>query len=502
MSLDRPPVSNYDNVPYHSVFGALAVPAHLRLCCLWQGSVAPMLNRFRFVELGCGDGANLLPLAFYNPDSTFIGVDNSCAQLVSARDGATRPDVGNIKCLLSDIRDIDPANFAPCDYVICHGVYSWVPDDVRDAILNFCRCALAPAGLAYISYNAQPGWATRRLVRETLLRARPVREAPTEQKAAKAIEVAARLLEDLPSRDYASAILLAEELERVRNAKPGYVFHEYLAEVNDGFWLGEFVERARRHGLDYVCDAQFGRWEGHVPAPLRSALQRRGLDPIEQEETADLLCHRYFRASILCRADAPRAPVSHRTLVEQAHLAASLTAKSDPFDLTEGVVERFRGAGGAEITIGASITKAAVLLMAAQWPAGLPFDQLCGKAAEFLAGHGLDFPGDARSQLIDDLIPLFEAGQVDLRLREPFHGYGTPDCLRLHALARFEAVHRDALTTPYHVPLSFEARTLELVRALDGSRSLVQLQQVFGDALVLQTVDLLARWGLLDRGQQ
>lgn len=492
----------YDEVPYLGNLVALTSPAHLSLCARWHDFVATPLLDFHLIELGCGDGANLLALAFYNPNATFLGVDSSSGQLALARQAARALSIGNVEFLHNDVRELESVSVQSSDYIVAHGLYSWVPEDAREATLRFCRRALSPAGLAYISYNAQPGWTTRRLVRESLLRAGSVRGAPIEQKAARAIEVAAHLLEDFPSRDYASAILLAEELVRVRDAKPDYVFHEYLAEVNDGFWLGEFVERARRHGLEHLCDAQFGRWEGHVPVQLRNALERRGLDLIEQEETADLLCHRYFRASILRRVDAPRASVSRRELIEQAHLATSLTAKSDPFDLTDGVVEKFQGAGGAEITIAASITKAAVLLMAAQWPAGLQFERLCGKAAEFLAAHGLDTPGSVRSQLIDDVIPLFEAGQVDLRLHEPFYRHRTPDCPCVHALARFEAAHRNALSTPYHVPLSFDGQTFELVRALDGSRSLLQLQHVFGDALVSQTVDLLARWGLLDRSQE
>ena len=54
-------------------------------------------------------------------------------------------------------------------------------------------------------------------------------EAAVEEKAEAAIETAARLLEDLPSRTYASSALLAEELERVRDGDPSYVLHEYLA---------------------------------------------------------------------------------------------------------------------------------------------------------------------------------------------------------------------------------------------------------------------------------
>jgi SAM-dependent methyltransferase len=469
------------------------------MCSRWEYLLFAPLCSLRLAELGCGDGSNLLSLAFYDPGSTFIGIDSSCAQLDSARNSAERLGLRNIHFVQADVRDLDPAKYSPCDFVIAHGLYSWVPDNARDAILNFCRQALAPSGLAYISYNAQPGWATRRLVRETLLRSRAVREAPIQDKGTRAIEVAAQLLADLPSQEYASAVVLADELERVRQGKPYYVFHEYLAEVNDGFWLGEFVDRARRHGLDYVTDAMFCRWEGHIPELLKSALAKRDLDRIEQEEAADLLCHRYFRASILCRADAPRLPGCRQHLLGEVYIATSLSAQTDPFNLTDGVVERFHGTGGPEITLNASITKAAAILLAAQWPIGMRLGALYRKAAGLLAGHGIAVAANAQTQLSDDLITLFEAGQVDLRLREPTHQTDVPDYPQAHALARFEAGHRDALTTPYHQPLPFEPQSLTLVRDVDGSRSRVELGRAFGEELVDRTLETLARWGLLQR---
>jgi trans-aconitate methyltransferase len=209
--------------------------------------------------LGCGDGSNLLPAAFYHPDSTFIGIDSSSVGIDRAREGASRLGLQNIRFVLGDVRGLQPSTTARSDYIVAHGLYSWVPDDARDAILAFCRHNLSPHGLAYVSYNANPGWAVRQVVRDALLRSSLVRQAADEDKAARAIEVAARLLQDLPSRGHAHAALLAEELERVRNGKPFYIFHEYLAELNEGFWLGDFVERARRHGLDYVADALFCR---------------------------------------------------------------------------------------------------------------------------------------------------------------------------------------------------------------------------------------------------
>jgi SAM-dependent methyltransferase len=396
----------YDTVPYLGAIIPTCSPAHLQVCAAY--SSLALSDSIRVVELGCGDGANLLSLAFYSPESTFIGIDNSFNHLAAARQAAESIGLHNIQFVASDVHDLDPAKFAPCDYVIAHGLYSWVPDETRDAILSFCRHALAPPGLAYISYNAQPGWTIRRLVRDTLLRARSVREAPMEEKAHRAIELAAQLLEDLPSRDYAHAVLLAEELERVRNGNPDYVFHEYLAEVNDGFWLGEFVERASGHGLNYVCDAQFCRWEGRVSEELRTRLAQRTADQVEQEELADLLGDRYFRASIICRSDADKSTsTSREELWDQVYIATSLGAMSEQFDLAEGIVERFSGTGGAEITLRSAATKAAIVLLCEQWPRGASLQQIYERSRNLLMQHGVSVKDDSEAHLRADLTTLF-----------------------------------------------------------------------------------------------
>lgn len=491
--------SRYDDVPYHGTAVANTAPAHLALCSAWHGGPRPRLDGYRAVELGCGDGANMVALAFYNPGCIFVGADSSRVEVDRARAAAAEVGVQNVRFIHRDVRDLDGGEFGPFDYAVAHGLYSWVPEDAREAILAFCRRSLAPDGLAYVSYNAQPGWATRRLVRETLVASRSVREAHVADRARRAMELAGRLLEDLPSREYAHALLLSGELERVRDGKPFYVLHEYLADVNEGFWLGEFVRGARRHGLGYVADAQFCRWEGHVPAELRESLAARGLDAVEREERADLLGNRYFRASILRQGDAPLASVGSRGLMDEMYAATSLAAQSDPFDLREGVVERFTGSGGMEVTLDGAVTKAAVVLLSAQWPAGIRMPELCARASALLASHGIDAPADGPSHLPDELAELFEAGQADFRLREPAFDLTVPANPRAHALARFEAARGEVLTTPYHLPLPFGPDAMGLVRGADGSRSLDGLRREFGRELVDETMPILARWGLLDR---
>jgi predicted methyltransferase family protein/methyltransferase family protein/protein-lysine methyltransferase-like protein len=491
-------VDPYDVYPYSGATVPYTAPAHLALCARWSGHTSSDVERFGAAELGCGDGGNLLPLAFHNPHSTFVGIDSSQSALKRAQDGADRLALRNVGFVCSDIRSLRQTTLGPFDYIIAHGLYSWVSEDVRTATLAFCRDNLAVDGLAYISYNAQPGWATRQLVRDTVRRSPSVRAANLPDKASIAIELATALLQDLPSSRFASAMLLRDELSRLRDGRASYVFHEYLTDINDGFWLRDFVDRARDHSLVYVVDAHRYRWEGYVSPDLRTAVSERKLDPVVEEETLDLLGHRYFRASILARTHTGRTPMSHHDLIESLHIASSLQPQSDSLDLDEGEVERFVGAGGREVTLDSSIGKAAIILLRDEWPRGIRFESLYAQSLARLVEHGRAAPPAARGELLEAIELLFEAGQVDLRLDEPLYTSRIGEYPAAHALARWEAETREALTTPHHLTVAFDRDTLSLVRLMDGSRSRAQLHEMFGSEFIERTLPILGRCGLLE----
>jgi hypothetical protein len=372
-----------------------------------------------------------------------------------------------------------------------------VEEDARRAILRFCANALDPSGLAYVSYNARPGWAIRGLVREMLMRTPAVRLAGIEEKGEQAIAAAANLLAALPPRTYASSALLSEELERVRDSDPSYVLHEYLADTNEGFWLRDVVERARGEGLVYVGDAQHCRPEGQVRSG--ASIGKRSALTVEDEELFDVLAHRYFHASVFSPQTAGRDRLSADDLIRGAHIASALRAQSDPdpFDLAEGSIEAFLGAGGVEITLDSSITKAAILTLAAGWPEGLRFAALHRAAAALLERHAFPIAGDSEERLREEVAILFESGQVELRLAEPRFPATAPSHPRAHRLAMLEAEHGSALTTPYHSRLPMDARRLAMVRSLDGSRSRADLADAFGTSFAEETLGVLTRWGLL-----
>lgn len=489
--------ASYEAIPYLGSAVPSACPDAIAVRAAWCGGSVSPVRGVRVAELGCGDGANLLPLAFYDRSSSYVGIDASPGHLDRARAVAQRIGLQNVDWVLRDVRNLGPTDCGPYDFVIAHGIYSWVPEDARDAILRFCASSLTTSGYAYISFNSQPGWATRRVVREALLRSRGVREAGLGHRATKAIGVAAEFIEDLPSRDYAFAVLLEEELKRVHHAEPFYVAHEYLAEVNEGFWLGDFVERACRHGLRYVGDAQFCRPEGQVPVGLMARLAARGLTRVEQEETVDLLCNRNFHMSLLCRTDAPRGRFAADCLPEELHVATSLRALSQTFDLTDGVVERFIGEKGVNIEVDESIVKAALVSLALQWPHGMQLGPVYEQAVKLLRSHGCGLQKGACTSLQTALVKLFEKGEVDFRFVEPTHVTTAPQYPQAHSLARFEAEAGKMLTTAYHVPLALQSDARAFVCALNGSHSHQELRQTFAPSVVDGTLPILERWGLL-----
>ena len=190
-------------------------------------------------------------------------------------------------------------------------------------------------------------------------------------------------------------------------------------------------------------------------------------------------------------------PTSHQELLGEAHIAGSLRLQSESLDLAGGTVERFTGRVGSDMALDSSIVKAAVAVLSDNWPFGARLDRLFLESSSVLTAHGCPVLPDARQQLVDGITALFEAGQVDLRLNEPVYSSEIAELPMVHALARWEAAHREALTTPHHLPLAFDVSALELIRSMDGTRSRADMARMFASDLVDATIAAMARWGLL-----
>ncbi|MFN0035513.1 MAG: methyltransferase domain-containing protein [Saprospiraceae bacterium] len=149
--------SSYDQCAYPSYPYPQTHPDRLATIAALFGLNPPDVERCRVLELGCAGGGNLLPMAEQLPGSTFVGIDNSAKQIEQAVQATKALGLTNIDFRTLDLREIDDG-FGEFDYIICHGLYTWVPKELQPKIIAICRRHLAANGVAFISYNTLPGW--------------------------------------------------------------------------------------------------------------------------------------------------------------------------------------------------------------------------------------------------------------------------------------------------------------------------------------------------------
>ncbi len=162
--------TDYDELPYPGGSYTQTHPDRLATLAILFGMTPAPVERCRVLELGCGDGGNLIPMAFALPKSSFFGVDLAGTAISRGLELIGQLGLANIRLHqvnLIDMGDMS-ADSARYDYIIAHGLYSWVPPDVRERILEICKSQLAPNGVAFVSYNAYPGGHLHDTVREMM----------------------------------------------------------------------------------------------------------------------------------------------------------------------------------------------------------------------------------------------------------------------------------------------------------------------------------------------
>lgn len=295
----------YDAVPYDSHPFPQTSMEHLEALAFLFGLDTSLPANARVLELGCAAGGNLIPFAARHPDSRSLGVDLSPVQVAQGQAAIGHAGLSNVELRAFNIAEID-ASFGQFDYIVCHGVYSWVPGPVQDAILRVCSENLAPNGVAYISYNVYPGWKAREIVRDAMILRGGPRDTPEEQ-----LSYARGMLEFLEQSARADSVLkktLDETMPIVRGSNSSYLLHEFLEPCNAPCYFKEFVARASAHGLAYLADAEpstmfVQNYGEKVREPL---LRECGGSQIMMEQYLDFLVNRTFRQTLLVKQD--RAP--------------------------------------------------------------------------------------------------------------------------------------------------------------------------------------------------
>ena len=461
----------YDEVLYPSHAFVQAHPDRLATQALIFGMRPAPLERCRVLELGCGDGGNIIPVAYNFPGSEFVGVDLAARPVEKGREVIADMGLRNIRLHQMSIVDL-PRDAGVFDYIIAHGVYSWVPPDVRDRVLSICGEHLAPDGIAYVSYNVLPGGHLRRMTREMMLwHAREAVE-PAER-----IALARGLLETLSAALDGTdpfAALLREEVDRVRRFLPAHLFHDDLAEINAPVYFHEFVEHAARHELQYLAEADYSDMATHsLSGETVEALRRlAGDDPLKLEQYADFIKCRKFRQTLLCRRGAERTAERRPEAVRSLYVSSPLSPKSAEPDIRSRAVEEFWGVGAGALSTDSPLVKAAALILGETWPQAAGFDELLAAARTRAGTDGDESTTEEDAQRLSViLLDACEAGVVKLHAHRPNFVTRVSERPQASGLARAQLRHGTLVTAQSHANVDIKdalGRTLLLL--LDGTR--------------------------------
>ncbi|WP_157368593.1 methyltransferase regulatory domain-containing protein [Zavarzinella formosa] len=465
----------YDVVDYPSTALAQAHPSHLHAIARMFGCPAAPVERCRVLEAGCGDGLHLIACAVGLPESTFVGIDLSTMAVQRGNRMIAELGLENVTLHASDVTAwMPPAK--PFDYAIAHGLYSWVPSFVRDAVLKLFATTLAPTGIGYVSYNTFPGCHIRRMLWD-MLKFHSAAEEDPAAKIRQAVEMAQFLMAGWPAPKETGMALLKTELEAVLEKRNQQVlYHDDLSATNDPAYFHEFAAHARQFGMRFVAEAEPHLMETRgFPKDVANVLN--GLasqDVLLKEQYLDFLLVRRFRQTLLAIDGRPPREDPTPAAITELFLSGKPKAEGDTIDLAPGVAVTFRATRNAVIRTDLPIGKAALEIIAATWPGRILFSDLFQQASVKIGQLNPD-PQDM-TRLAELLSAVWMAGMIELHGHQPTYREIVAERPKVCPLARLQARLGPMVTNRLHETMRFEdVPSRKLLDLLDGTRDRTQI---------------------------
>lgn len=473
-----PPTDAYDQVTYPNFAFPQTHPDRLATLATLFNMTPPAVESCRVLELGCGDGGNLIPMAFSLPGSKFVGIDRAEKPIEKGNAVIAALGLQNIELVRFDINELSDS-LGRFDYVIAHGLYSWVPSEVRDRVLKIGRSVLTAHGVMYISYNTYPGCHLRNIAREMMLfHTRGLTE--TRDRIAQSRALMNWLAGSSPPTNAYQA-LLSDLSQHLNDKNEAAIYHDDLAAINAPVYFHQFVEHAARNGLQFLSEAEyFDVQYSTLPAAIREQMEALAEnDILAKEQYMDFLEGRSFRQSLLCHHEIKLERNIPATRVHHFYLKAEVRALSSNPAVSPETVEEFEGKKESRVATDLPLGKAALLHLGRIYPCSVRFDELLVEARRILVSNSYDvtaFDGDSEQALASLLLRACGAGVVELHTFAPKFSSTPGDHPLAYPLARRQASEGPIITTLLHNNIKLEDELgRQLLLLLDGNRDRADL---------------------------
>lgn len=472
----------YDEVAYPSEPFTQTHPLRLALPAALFGLDYAPAETARILEIGCGEGGNIIPLAVSYPKASIMGFDLAPTAIAAGREIVEELGLTNIRLEALDILNVG-AELGQFDYIIAHGVYSWVPEPVREGVLRVIQQCLAPDGLAFVSYNALPGCHLRLALREMLLH-HLQGATGFEARLARAREFLQLFIDQAPDNEPA-AVALKAICREMLGRNPHVLFHDELGEVYQPFYLQDFVAQAGRHGLAFLAETEGAWWREELfPSSRgRAIAELVGRDPVQIHQYTDFIVARLFRQTILDHASRITDRQVDPARIGDLWISGVARAAGPDPDLVSKAPVRFELRSGA-IALDHPGLKTALHRIGQAWPGSVAV---------------ADLPDEA--DVREGLLQLFTAGHLELTVGPSTAAAVAQDRPLASPLVRLQLARgMPKVCNLDHMLLTLEDEDIRrFVSLLDGRRARAELaaQVGEGEAVIDHRLNRLAQLGLL-----
>lgn len=471
---------SYDEIPYATLSHYFTHPDRLATVGTLFGLLPPPVENCRVLELGCAGGGNLIPMAYALPGSQFVGIDLSPVQIEQGQKYIDMLKLSNIRLVCQDFIDFAPGQ-ATFDYILVHGVFSWIPAHLQEQIFEICRQTLTANGVAYISYNVLPGWTMEQALRQIMLFHIRQENQPLQrfQKALELLDFLAKEASAAGDETYRDR--LRKTIQRMRkyaDANYQYWIHEYLEEFNTPFYFSQVVEMADRHAMQYLADSDLPTMYTHdLSDESRQFLDKHTQTWVEREQYLDFLRNRMFRRSLFCRREA--ALTRQPGLAQLARL--NVVSRILPVDHQVSTVDDspmvFEVTKEDILTIHDPVQKTALVYLAEQLPRPVPFSDLAqATRARLPAGYPQDQAASAEEiARVLFMIHTFYPSLINFNTWVPPSIWEVNPRPTASAVARLLAATSNPVTNLIHRRVDLEKHNRYLLWCLNGERSQAKL---------------------------
>lgn len=475
---------SYDEIPYEGQPFAQTHPDRLATVARLLGLDAPPADCCRVLELGCADGGNLIAMAIGLPQSSLLGIDLSGRQIATGRKVVDDLGLKNIELRHQSIADFDES-LGPFDYIICHGVYSWVPPDIQEKILEICSRQLSRHGVAYVSYNTYPGWHLRGMIRDMLYyHARQFSDPNVQVQQARNLLAFLAHSVSQPSNPYSA--LLQDELHLIEKSRDSYVFHEHLEEVNEPLYFHQFMERATAKGLQYLGEVDLRAMApANFPPEVQNVLQMLAADVVHLEQYMDFLRNRTFRRTLLCHADLRLSRRLRPEVVAGFYAASAVKPVNNPPKLCSTAPEEFQTPDGLVFSVSHPLSRAAFWQLSQVWPHYMTVADLLQTARQHLHADGDQKAGNTAEDLQilgQCLMTAYTTASkrhiVDLLISPPRYTLDVGDRPLASPLARYQAASGHRVANLRSETVALDDLDRHVLLHLDGAQQRGDLLEI------------------------